>query len=129
MQQSPLIANALRLTPQIPVKNLDGSWGGSDPVNGANQFAPVNPIAIANLITNNNMRRQFLGGLNIGLTLAKGLVFRTSFNGILAMEFLLIILPLIHIDQWHNNLNASLQSGTYSSWYWNWNQLLEYTRQ
>ncbi|MGZ8510351.1 MAG: SusC/RagA family TonB-linked outer membrane protein, partial [Chitinophagaceae bacterium] len=31
--QSPLIANALRLTPQIPVTNLDGSWGGSDPVN------------------------------------------------------------------------------------------------
>jgi hypothetical protein len=79
--QSPLIANALRLTPQIPVTNIDGSWGGSDPVNGANQYAPINPIALANLITNKNMKRQFLGGLNIGLTLAKGLVLRSSFNG------------------------------------------------
>ncbi|HEU4901357.1 MAG TPA: SusC/RagA family TonB-linked outer membrane protein, partial [Flavisolibacter sp.] len=49
--QSPLIANALRLTPQIPVVNLNGSWGGSDPVNGAGQYAPVNPIALASLIT------------------------------------------------------------------------------
>ncbi|HET9826689.1 MAG TPA: SusC/RagA family TonB-linked outer membrane protein, partial [Chitinophagaceae bacterium] len=63
--QSPLIANALRLTPQIPVKNLNGTWGGSDVVNGANQFAPINPIALANLITNKNMKRQALGGINI----------------------------------------------------------------
>ncbi|MCG7859536.1 TonB-dependent receptor, partial [Flavihumibacter sediminis] len=28
--QENIIANALRLTPQIPVKNLDGSWGGGD---------------------------------------------------------------------------------------------------
>ena len=78
---SPLIANALELTPQIPVTNFDGSWGGSDPVNGANQFAPINPIALANLITNTNMKRQFLGGLNLGITILPGLTFRTSLNG------------------------------------------------
>ena len=37
------------------------TWGGGDMINGANQFAPVNPIAIANLRTNKNIRRQFLG--------------------------------------------------------------------
>ena len=78
---SPLIASALQLTPQIPVTNLNGSWGGSDPINGANQFAPVNPLAIASLITNKNTKRQMLGGLNLGITLAKGLVFRSSVNG------------------------------------------------
>jgi TonB-dependent SusC/RagA subfamily outer membrane receptor len=75
--QSPLIANALRLTPQIPVVNLNGSWGGSDPVNGAGQYAPVNPIALASLITNTSMRRQFLGGLNFGVTPLKGLNIST----------------------------------------------------
>ncbi len=127
--QSPLISNALRLTPQIPVKNLNGSWGGSDPVNGANQYAPVNPIALASLITNNNMKRQFLGGLNLGITLMKGLVFRTSVNGSAGNGLSTYYTPTYNIDQWHNNLLASLQSGTYSSWYWNWNQLLEYTKQ
>ncbi len=127
--QSPLIANALRLTPQIPVTNLDGSWGGSDPVNGANQFAPINPIALANLITNNNMKRQFLGGVNLAINIFKGLVFRTSFNGNVGNGLSTYYTPTYKIDQWHYNTLSSLQSGTYSSWYWNWNELLEYTRQ
>jgi TonB-dependent starch-binding outer membrane protein SusC len=127
--QSPLIASALTLTPQIPVTNLDGSWGGSDPINGANQYAPINPIAIASLITNNTKKRQFLGGINIGINLAKGLVFRTSLNGNMGDGLSTYYTPTYNIDQWHYNTLASLQSGTYSSWYWNWNQLLEYTRQ
>lgn len=127
--QSPLIANALRLTPQIPVKNLNGSWGGSDPVNGANQFAPVNPIALAELITNKNIKKQLLGGLNIGVTLMKGLVARTSLNGNIGNGVATYYTPTYNIDQWHYNTLASLQSGTYTSWYWNWNQLLEYTGQ
>lgn len=127
--QSPLISNALRLTPQIPVKNLNGSWGGSDPVNGANQFAPINPVALASLIINNNMKRQFLGGLNLGITFMKGLVFRTSINGSAGNGLSTYYTPTYSIDQWRTNLLASLQSGTYSSWYWNWNQMLEYTKQ
>lgn len=126
---SPLIANALRLTPQIPVTNLDGSWGGSDPVNGANQYAPVNPIALANLITNNNEKNQFLGGLNLGIDLFKGLVFRTSVNANVGWGQSTYYVPTYQIDQWHYNTVASLQSGTYQSWYWNWNQVLEYARQ
>jgi TonB-linked SusC/RagA family outer membrane protein len=127
--QSPLIGNALRLTPQIPVTNLNGSWGGSDPVNGANQFAPVNPLALASLITNNNIRRQFLGGLNLGITPFKGLTLRTSMNGNVGGGNSTYYTPTYNIDQWHYNTLASLQSGTYSSWYWNWNQLAEYTAQ
>jgi len=126
---SPLIANALRLTPQIPVTNFDGSWGGSDPVNGANQYAPINPIALASLITNKNMKRQFLGGLNLGITLAKGLTFRSSFNGNIGSGLATYYTPTYNIDQWHYNSVASLTTGTYSSWYWNWNELLEYNKQ
>jgi TonB-linked SusC/RagA family outer membrane protein len=127
--QSPLIANALRLTPQIPVVNLNGSWGSSDPVNGAGQYAPVNPIALASLITNNNMKRQFLGGLNVGITPLKGLSIRSSFNGSIGNGMSTYYTPTYNLDQWHNNLIASLQTGSYQSWYWNWNELVEYTRQ
>ncbi|MFL5789631.1 MAG: SusC/RagA family TonB-linked outer membrane protein, partial [Flavisolibacter sp.] len=127
--QSPLIGSALQLTPQIPVRNLNGTWGGSDPVNGANQFAPINPIAIANLITNTNVRRQFLGGVNLGLNLMKGLTLRSSINGSYGTGGSTYYTPTFNIDQWHYNTNASLQTATYSSWYWNWNELLEYTRQ
>ncbi|MGZ8561896.1 MAG: SusC/RagA family TonB-linked outer membrane protein, partial [Flavisolibacter sp.] len=127
--QSPLIGNALRLTPQIPVKNLNGTWGGSDPVNGANQYAPVNPIALASLITNTNMKRQFLGGMNLSFNLFKGLVFRTSLNGNIGNGGNTYYTPTYELDQWHYNTLATLSSGTYSSWYWNWNQLLEYNKQ
>ncbi len=126
--QSPLISNALQLTPQIPVTNLDGSWGGSDPINGANQFAPVNPLAIAALITNTSERKQFLGGLNIGITILPGLTFRTSLNGNYGTGNSIYYTPTYQIDQWHYNTLASLQNGTYTSWYWNWNQLLEYNK-
>ena len=127
--QSPLIANALRLTPQIPVVNLNGSWGGSDPVNGAGQYAPVNPIALANLITNNNTKKQFLGGLNFAVTPVKGLSLRTSFNASIGTGLSTYYTPTYFIDQWHNNPIASLATGSYQSWYWNWNQLAEYNRQ
>lgn len=126
--QSPLIANALRLTPQIPVKNLNGTWGGSDPVNGANQFAPINPIALANLITNNNVKKQFLGGLNLSISPIKGLSIRSSFNTSIGNGLSTYYTPTYNIDQWHYNTLSSLQSGTYSTWYWNWNELVEYSR-
>ncbi|GAB3027547.1 TonB-dependent receptor [Niabella terrae] len=125
----PLIANALRLTPQIPVRNLDGSWGGSDPINGQGQFAPVNPIAIANLISNKNMKRQFLGGLNLAIKPFKGLTLRSSFNGSLGSGLAMYYTPDYELDQWHLRETNSLTERTFSSWYWNWNQLAEYNRQ
>lgn len=126
---SPLIANALRLTPQIPVTNFDGSWGGSDPVNGANQYAPINPVALARLITNTNMKRQLLGGFTLGVNIMKGFVFRSSLNTSIGNGLSTYYAPTYKIDQWHYNTVSSLQSGTYSSWYWNWNQLLDYNKQ
>ncbi len=125
----PLIANALRLTPQIPVTNLDGTWGGSDPINGQGQFAPVNPLAIANLISNKNMKRDFLGGLNVAITPFKGLTLRTSFNGSLGNGLAMYYTPTYELDQWHLQTVNSLNERTFSSWYWNWNQLAEYNRQ
>jgi TonB-linked SusC/RagA family outer membrane protein len=125
--QENIISNALQLTPQVPVKNINGTWGGGDITNGANQFAPVNPIAIANLTTNENVRRQFMGGLNAGLNIAKGLVLRTSFNTNLGYSNSTYYQPTYEIG-WAINATASLQSGTSSNTYWNWNQLLEYSK-
>jgi TonB-linked SusC/RagA family outer membrane protein len=123
-----VIADALQLTPQVPVKNLNGDWGGGDEVNGATQFAPVNPIAIANLRTNTNRRRQFWGGLNVGLNLAKGLTFRTSLNTDISYGNSVFFNPAYRIG-WAINNSATLNENVNMSTYWNWNQLLEYTKQ
>ncbi len=124
-----VISDALKLTPQIPVQNLDGTWGGSNDLNGATQYAPVNPIAIANVRTNNNRRRQLLGGLNIGLNLAKGLTFRTSFNTDVNYANSLYFNPTYNWGSNAKNENATLSNNVNMSTYWNWNQLLEYNKQ
>jgi hypothetical protein len=123
-----VIADALQITPQVPVKNLNGSWGGGDDVNGANQFAPVNPVAIASLRTNDSRRRQFWGGLNLGLNITKELKFRTSFNTDINYTNSEYFNPTYKIG-WAQNVSASLSEFVGMSTYWNWNQLLEYTKQ
>ncbi len=123
-----VISNALQLTPQVPVKNLNGTWGGGDVINGANQYAPINPIAIASLRTNTARRRQFLGGLNLGLNLAKGLTFRSSFNTSVNYGNSIYYNPTYAIG-WAVNTTASLSNYTNNSTYWNFNQLMDYTRQ
>src|SRR5690606_14988045 len=61
-----LIVNAIQLGPQIPVRNLDGTYGGGNPNNNAEQFAPPTPVGIANISTNDLRRARILGGLNAG---------------------------------------------------------------
>ncbi|MEP7111413.1 MAG: TonB-dependent receptor [Ferruginibacter sp.] len=124
-----VITDALQLTPQIPVKNLNGDWGGSNDINGANQFAPTNPVAIASVRTNNNRRRQFLGGLNLGLNLMKGLTFRSSFNTDINYANSLYYNPTYNWGVNSRNTTATLSNNVSMGTYWNWNQLLEYNRQ
>jgi TonB-linked SusC/RagA family outer membrane protein len=118
-----VIANALQLTPQVPVKNFNGDWGGSDVTNGAS-----NPIAIASLTTNTNRRREFTGGLNLGLNLAKGLVFRSSFYTSINSSNSLYYVPTYQIG-YARNPSASLSEFISMGTYWNANQLLEYNKQ
>lgn len=126
--QENIIANAVRLTPQIPVKNLDGTWGGGDDNNGANQFAPVNPIAIASMTTNKLVRRQILGSLTAGIRLTKDLQFRTSFNTNLGFGNADYYQPSYKIG-WAINDRARLSQRNSTNTYWNWNQMLEYNKQ
>lgn len=124
----PIIANAIRLTPQIPVKNIDGSWGGSDEENGAGQFAPVNPMAIASLVSNTNKRRQFMGGINLAVNPVQGLTIRTSFNGNVGNGASSYYMPTYEIGLYHRQEVNSLTELANSSWYWNWNQTIEYSK-
>lgn len=123
--QDGIIANALRLTPQVPIKNPDGSWGGGDDTNGANEYTPVNPVAIANLNTNNQVKRRFLGGLNLSLTPWKGLTLRTSLNADLSYTRTTNFQPAYHFG-YQERPTSTLTNGSNNSTYWNWNQLIQY---
>ncbi len=126
--QENIISNALQLTPQVPVKNIDGTWGGGDLTNGANQFAPVNPVAIATLTTNNNTRRQMQGGLNVGIKVNKDITIRSSINVNVGYGSSTYYVPTYSIG-WARNVIASLENGNSQSTYWNWNQTIDFNKQ
>ena len=126
--QSNVIVNAIQLAPHIPVKNLDGTYGGGNITNsGAEQFAPPNPVGLANLTTNEITRRRLLGGLNAGITLMKGLEFRTSFNTDVGFSNSTYFLPTYQFG-YQQNTQSILNNNHNLNTYWGWNQLVQYVK-
>ncbi|CCH51226.1 TonB-dependent receptor plug [Fibrisoma limi BUZ 3] len=119
-----LINLAIEQSPNIPLRNPDGSWGG--PTNP--QFAVNNPIAIASLIDNRVNRANILGGLTADINLFKGLVFRNSFNGSGQFSTNNTFTPTYQLGTIINN-TASANKGSGNNYYWNLNQLLQYDTQ
>lgn len=122
-----VINNALQQAPHIPVKTITGEWGG-DKDDPNQKYAPVNPIAIAQMVTNNNKRRELNGGFNMDIELMKGLHFRSSLNGNLSMQNSIYFQPKMEIG-WYRVVDASMSDNNNVSTYYNWNQLLQYTKQ
>lgn len=122
-----LIVNAIRLAPYIPVRNLDGSFGGGNPQVGAEQFAPVNPVAIASMATNELTRRRMLGGLNIAFKIIEGLEVRTDFNTDINYSNSVFFLPT-YVLGWQRNDNAKLENRDGINTYWGWSQTIQYNK-
>jgi TonB-dependent starch-binding outer membrane protein SusC len=127
--QSNVIVNAIQLAPHIPVRNLDGTYGGGNITNsGAEQFAPPNPIGLANLTTNDVTRRRMLGGLNAAFTIIDGLEFRTSFNTDIGFSNSTYFLPTYKFG-YQQNTTAILNNSHNFNTYWGWSQSLQYVKQ
>jgi TonB-dependent starch-binding outer membrane protein SusC len=125
-----VIRNAINLAPNIPVKNADGSWGGAtENEYGSNaKFAPLNPVAISSLVDNDYKRTGGLGGATAEIGIIKGLVFRTSFNGNFEYTDGSKFIPTYQLG-YNVNEKASLSVSNGKNFYWNLNELLQYTRE
>lgn len=124
-----VIRNAINLAPNIPVKNGDGSWGGATTNEFGNnaQYAPLNPVAIANLVNNNYKRTGGLGGLSAEINIIPGLIFRTSFNGNFEYADGSKFTPTYQLG-YNSNEKATLNISTNKNFYWNLNELLQYNK-
>lgn len=122
-----VIRNAINLAPNISVTNPDGTWGGATTNEyGSNaKFAPLNPVAIANLVTNNFKKTGGLGGASAELSIIKGLTFRTSFNGNFEYGDGTKFIPTYTLG-YITNEKASLAISNSRNFYWNLNELLQY---
>jgi TonB-dependent starch-binding outer membrane protein SusC len=126
--QSNIITNAIQLAPHIPVRNLNGTYGGGNVTNNtAEQFTPPNPIGLAELTQNDLTRRRLLAGLNLGFNIVEGLQFRTSFNTDIGFSNSTYFLPTYQFGYQENTL-AVLNNSHNLNTYWNWNQLLQYNK-
>ena len=77
---SNVIAAALAQTPDIPVRNPDGSFAGEESSEGWIQKR-VNPYALALINRNNPKRNQMFGNLYTDIAFTKALSFRNEVSG------------------------------------------------
>jgi TonB-dependent starch-binding outer membrane protein SusC len=126
--QENVILTALQMSPAVPVVNSNGSWGGADETNGSSvQFTPLNPIALANLIQNNLTRRGAMGNFDAEVSLLKGLVFKSSIAGNINFTNTHYFTPSYQLGSRVNG-SAVLQQTASNNTYYNWNNLMRYTR-
>ncbi len=64
--------------PLIPVKNLDGSWGGGQTIGGF-QYSQDNPIARSHFRGNESISSQIFGNLYADVEILKGLSVKNEF--------------------------------------------------
>ncbi len=126
--QSNVIVNAIQLAPHIPVRNMDGTYGGGNIGNSsAEQFAPPNPVGLASITTNEVTKRQMRGGLTGTFKIIDGLEFRTSFNTDIEFSNSTYYLPTYRFG-YQQNTTATLNNNHNFNTYWGWNQLLQYVK-
>jgi len=77
-QTGGIIQTAAKQTPDVPVRNFDGTYATAV---GEGATSRVNPIAKALDEENRMTRARLIGNLYAQLNLAKGLTFRTEFGG------------------------------------------------
>ncbi|MEZ4847048.1 MAG: SusC/RagA family TonB-linked outer membrane protein [Bacteroidia bacterium] len=126
--QENIISTALQMTPNIPVKNFDGTYAGGNTENiNSQQFLPPNPIGLADITTNDQLRRRALGGFSFNIRILEGLNFVTSFNGDIQYSEATYFQPAYKFG-FQERPAATLSERAGSSSYWNFQQMLTYDK-
>jgi TonB-dependent starch-binding outer membrane protein SusC len=108
---SSVIYNALSLTPDVAVKNLDGSWGGV--TNDAGWVVPIpNPVGLALLNTNIRKRNQLFGNIYAEIQFSRDLSLRNEASGNFDFSNQNTFNPTYDFGRAKNTINSS----SYSSW-------------
>lgn len=103
---SNVISTALNMTPDVAVKNPDGTWGGvtntSDWVEKVN-----NPVGLSTLITDKKGRNQIFGNLYLEVQFTKDLSLRNEVSGNFDFTTEDKFTPTYKFGKTVNNINSS----------------------
>ena len=113
--QGNLINLALGQNPTIPVKNLDGSYGGPDQAQVL--YSNTNPLAVAALNNNYNTAYGVIGGLSVDITPIKGLTWHTETNGTYNFAYQNQFAPSYQIGAYVNNNSSVSFQNSHNYWY------------
>nr|WP_315158580.1 TonB-dependent receptor [uncultured Flavobacterium sp.] len=123
-----VILNATKLSPNIPVKNFDGTYGGgsTDP-DSPERYSSPNPVAMANINTNEALNRQLVGGINLKIDIINGLSFKTSLNTNVNYGSGTYFLPKFKFGV-NERINTQLTKVENNNTYWKFDQFLNYDK-
>ena len=115
-----IIMNALRSQPSVAVTSGDGSYDGPD-----DQWMPDNPVAMAEIRTNNNKKENFRFSTYLEATLYKGLTFKTELSTDYNLNKYYYYEPDYQFGVKVNETRTGRWTKTDTK-YWSWRNILTY---
>jgi TonB-dependent starch-binding outer membrane protein SusC len=122
-----VIAMAIQQSPDVPVTNVDGTYGGPSDITGLGAMSGGNPVAQATtwhtLLTKNKLQSN----LYAQTTFLKDFTFRSDFGSDLNWNNSDAWMPTFAWGRSINNLN-SYKVQTNKTTFWNWRNVLTWQR-
>lgn len=122
-----LVMNALRQSPELPVRTPDGSYAGPTSGLGSSANEATNPIALAEYNNSTTERFKINGNLFADFTIIKGLVFRSELGYDLNFAKSSTFVPKYTLGNVSELLNKSFKQQD-QSYYWNIKNYLTYNK-
>jgi TonB-linked SusC/RagA family outer membrane protein len=120
-----IISVAMRTTPDVPIKNVDGTWAGL-----VREGAPsiINPIAKALDETNILKKTNLNANLYADVTFFKGLILRSEIGGDLSGSNAYHFIPTYQYGSLVNGTNTATRQYN-QNYFWQLKNYLTYSRQ
>jgi TonB-dependent starch-binding outer membrane protein SusC len=131
LTQGSLLITALNMTPDVPIKNPDGTWGGYTEEQmlraGSTAFIDPNPVGLMKILKNDIIRNTLVGKVYADITIIKGLTFRNEFGGTTSNSTYDQFVPTytFGVKENPNNLAYHQKSNSFN---WNMNSYLTYNK-
>lgn len=122
-----LVMNALRQSPELPVRAADGSYSGPTTGLGSSANEATNPIALSEYNNSTTQRFKVNGNFFADFTIIKGLVFRTELGYDLNFAKSATFVPKYTLGNVSELLNKSFKQQE-QSYYWNIKNYLTYNK-
>lgn len=119
-----IINSAVKQKPNVPVYNLDGSFGS--PSETDDNASPVNALAIAQLVDKNNRKLTARSNIYATITPTKWMNFKTEFSSNVGLDEVHSFTPSYYFTSWQKNDYADRQESMRVRYYWAWRNLLNF---